>query len=200
MPDFRAFTLYIARHGQTKANVAGRYPGRNETPLTELGRRQARDIGLILKRELGPRPQLGFVSSPLRRAQETMRLIRRELELPPDGFALDARLLDIDHGAWTGFTDDEMRVRDAETHRRRSSDKWNVRMPGGECYADLAARVRGFLGDVAGDMVTVSHGAVTQMLRGLCGGMDEALIPGLDEPQGCVFRARDSVVERLDLD
>ena len=194
-----AFTLYIARHGQTEANVAGRYPGHAETPLTALGRRQARDIGRILLRELGPRPALTFVSSPLKRARTTMGLLREELGLPPDGFSVDARLLDIDHGDWTGFTGDKMRVREPENFRLHTADKWNVAMSGGESYSQLAARVRSFLDDVTGDTVSVSHGATTQMLRGLGTGLDRTHIPTLDEPQGYVFRMRGSVVERLDV-
>ncbi|HXC53913.1 MAG TPA: histidine phosphatase family protein [Rhizomicrobium sp.] len=191
-------TLYIARHGETEMNVAGRYPGYGTTPLTELGRRQARDIGRILLRTLGPRPAAVFVASPLLRAQVTMRLIREELALPADGFETDARLLDIDHGSWTGFTPDEMRLREPQNYRAHMADKWNLPMTGGESYAHLAARVRSFLAGVTADTVTVSHGATTQMLRGLATGMADALIPELDEPQGVVFRVRDKVSERLD--
>ena len=35
-------TLYFARHGETLANVEKRFQGRNDTPLTEHGRLQAR--------------------------------------------------------------------------------------------------------------------------------------------------------------
>jgi broad specificity phosphatase PhoE len=192
-------TLYVARHGQTEMNVAGRYPGYGTTPLTDLGRQQARDIGRILLRELGPRPALAFIASPLLRAQVTMQLIRGELDLPPDGFATDDRLLDIDHGSWTGFTPDEMAVRDADNYRAHMADKWNVPMRGGESYGHLAARVRSFLDGLTGDTITVSHGATTQMLRGLCTGMAEARIPELEEPQGVVFRIRDGACEMLTL-
>ncbi len=44
-----SITLYVARHGQTDANVAGRYPGRRETPLTALGREQACAMGRALR-------------------------------------------------------------------------------------------------------------------------------------------------------
>lgn len=191
-------TLYIARHGQTEANVAGRFPGYREWPLTDLGKQQARGMGRILLRELGPRPSGVFVSSPLGRAQETMRLTREELDLPAGDFATDVRLLDINHGDWTGLTEGEVRQRDPDAYRLRWADKWHVRMPGGECYGDLAVRIAAFLHDLTGDTVTVSHGATTQMLRGLCTGMDAKLIPDLDEPQGCVFRVRGTVIERLD--
>ena len=191
-------TLYVARHGQTEANVARRYPGHRETPLTEIGREQARTMGRALRRELGAHPTLKFVASPLGRAQATMRLIRVELDLPPDGFASDARLLDIDHGDWTGLTNDEVRARFPENFAQHTSGKWDVRMRGGESYADLAARVRSFLDDLASDAVTVSHGATSQMLRGLACGMETAKIVELPETQGVVFRVRDKMIAQLD--
>ena len=194
------FTLYIARHGQTEANAAGRYPGHREWPLTALGRAQASDVGKILKREIGAASPIAFVSRPLGRAQATMRLVREELGFPPDDFAVDARLVDIDHGHWTGFTDEEVLARDADCHSRHYADKWNVPMTGGECYGDVARRAQSFLNELSVDTMTVSHGAMTQLLRGLSTGMDAAHILALEEPQGVVFRVRDTVIARLDPD
>ena len=70
-------------------------------------------------------------------------------------------------------------------------------MQGGESYADLAARVRSFLADVDSDIVTVSHGATSQMLRGLPVGMDPVRIIQLEETQGVVFRVRDGEIATL---
>jgi probable phosphoglycerate mutase len=193
------FTLYVARHGQTVMNAQNRYPGHGLTPLTALGEEQARTMGQILKRELGPRPALRFIASPLLRAQETMRLIRGELDLFPYGFATDAGLVDIDHGSWTGFTPEEMAARDLENYHAHMADKWDVPMRGGESYSHLAARVKLFLDKLTGDAVTVSHGATTQVLRGLLTGMAVHDIPNLEEPQGVVFRIRDGVCELLTL-
>ena len=190
-------TLYIARHGQTDANVAGRYPGHRETPLTALGQDQARSMGRALLAALGPRPTLKFVASPLGHAQATMRLIRGELGLPPDGFATDARLLDIDHGDWTGLTVAEVQARFPENYIGHTKGKWDIAMQSGESYADLAARVRSFLADVDSDSVTVSHGATSQMLRGLPVGMEPARIIELPETQGVVFRVRDNLITQL---
>src|SRR6185437_10937521 len=98
-------TLYFSRHGETEANVEHRFSGKKDTPLTPRGREQAAEIGKVLARELGPRPALSYVASPLARAQTTMRIIRQTLELPPDGFATDARLAEIDLGEWDQLTD-----------------------------------------------------------------------------------------------
>jgi probable phosphoglycerate mutase len=193
-------TLYLARHGQTEANVAGRYQGwTRDTPLTKLGENQARAVGEILKRELGMAPAIACVSSPLARAQTTMRLARIAMGLPPDGFALEERIMEIGLGDWDGLTDAQAQARDPEGHARRNADKWNVPVPGGgECYADVAARMTDWAQSLTTDTFAVSHGASTRTLRGLVQGLDGAGINALDEPQGVVFRLRGGQVARLE--
>ena len=50
MSSTRAHTrLWIARHGQTAANVSGHFCGQSETSLTDFGREQAQALGLRLR-------------------------------------------------------------------------------------------------------------------------------------------------------
>ena len=191
-------TLYLARHGQTAANAAHRFSGRKDTPLTPLGLEQAARVGAILRGAVGPRPALSFVSSPLARARRTMEIARAELDLAPDGFAVDPRLEEIDLGDWDQLTDAEARALDPATFDRRMADKWDVRVPGGENYAQVAARVTDWFRGLQADTFAVSHGATTRILRGLLAGLDAAGMSGLDEPQGVVFRVRGGEVVRLD--
>ena len=44
----KGLTLYFARHGQTEANVKKQFSGVANTPLTPLGREQAKLVGEIL--------------------------------------------------------------------------------------------------------------------------------------------------------
>ena len=48
MTEFQ--NLYVLRHGQTEWNAEGRHQGRLDSPLTDLGRRQAAAQGRILER------------------------------------------------------------------------------------------------------------------------------------------------------
>jgi len=191
-------TLYLARHGQTQANLEKRFSGKKDTPLTQLGRTQARQLGEILLRELGPRPPLAFVSSPFERAQTTMRILRRELDLPPDGFATDARIEEIDLGLWDQLTDDQARSLDPAAFERRGADKWNVHVPGGENYKEAAARASAWVRDLDRDTVAITHGAILRILRGLFLGLDWQGMNNLDETQGVVFRIRGREVVRLE--
>jgi probable phosphoglycerate mutase len=127
-----------------------------------------------------------------------MEIARAVLELPRLGYHTDPRIQEIDLGAWDQLTDAEARALDPEFFAKRAADKWHVRVPGGENYADVAKRVTSFVNDVATNTFAVSHGATTRILRGLFAGLSWQQMSDLDEPQGVVFRARGSVVERLD--
>lgn len=190
-------TLYFARHGQTEANLAKRFSGKKDTPLTALGREQAEEIGLVLKRELGARPAISCVSSPLARARTTMAIARGALELPPEGYGIDPRLQEIDLGQWDQLTEAEARALDPAYYDRRAQDKWNVPAPGGEDYAEVADRLTDWINHLKTDTFAVSHGAATRILRGLFAGLDAARMSALSEPQGVVFRVRGSEVMQL---
>ena len=191
-------TLYIARQGETQANIEHRFSGKKDTPLTARGLEQAHQIGAILRRELGVKPALGFVASPLQRARTTMAIVRGELDLPPDDFSTDVRLQEIDLGEWDQLTDDEARARDPAMFAARGNDKWHVKVPGGENYADVAARAESWLGSLSGDTFAISHGAFIRILRGMVLGLDWKAMSALDEPQGCVYRLSGQTVTRLD--
>jgi len=191
-------TLYFARHGETEANVEKRFSGYKDTPLTARGRAQAADLGAILKRELGKAEGYAFVSSPLARAQATMRLARAAMGLPPDDFSTDNRLLEIDLGTWDQLTDEEARAQSPSRFAQRGNDKWHVRVPGGENYAEVAARVTDWVHELKQGTIAISHGATTRILRGLLTGLDWRAMSALDEPQGVVFRVQGGQVVRLD--
>lgn len=190
-------TLYLARHGETEANREKRFSGRKNTPLTERGREQAKAIGLALKNELGMAPRLDFVSSPLQRARTTMEIVRETLGMPPEGYAIDARIEEINLGEWDQMTDAQARAQDPELFDARAKDKWHVHVPGGENYAEVAARAEDWVRSLAADTFAVSHGAFTRILRGLFLGLDAKEMSALDEPQGVAFRIRGSEVVQL---
>lgn len=73
--------LYLLRHGQTEFNVKKLVQGRCDSPLTDLGRKQAGMAAACLKsHDVVPDK---VVSSPLGRAMDTAQLVATEL-LGPD--------------------------------------------------------------------------------------------------------------------
>lgn len=161
-------TLYYIRHGETEWNASGRFQGWRDIPLNERGRAQAAQAGGIL-RELLAREQrdhtaLPFIASPLGRARETMELLRASLGAAREGYALEERLRELGFGDWEGMTLAEMAADNPAIFEARNTDKWGVASPGGESYADLEARVVGWLESLVQDAVVVAHGGTMRAL------------------------------------
>ena len=86
-----------------------------------------------------------------------------------------------------------------ESPRSTRAENERVPVPGGENYAQVAARVGGWIESLTADTVAISHGATTRILRGLLAGMDWRAMSALDEPQGVVFRVRGHDVAKVEL-
>ena len=105
MPTFP--DLFILRHGQTEWNLAGRYQGSLDSPLTALGRAQARQQRQVLQ-SLGE-TLIGadaFVS-PQKRALDTAALALENIAGPDKS---DPRLAEIKFGGWEGKTRGEIKA------------------------------------------------------------------------------------------
>ena len=63
--------VYLVRHGQTESSAKHAYSGQADIPLTELGRRQAREAGEQLRGAGVDR----IYTSPLVRAADTAEAI-----------------------------------------------------------------------------------------------------------------------------
>ncbi len=75
-----AVPFFIVRHGQTEANLAQILTGISETPLTDLGREQARAIHKVIT-TLEVKPT-AIIHSNLSRAHETALIINECLDVP----------------------------------------------------------------------------------------------------------------------
>ncbi len=181
-------TLYVVRHGETDWNAAARYQGQRDIPLNDRGRGQARANGETLARLLPDVAGMTFVASPLGRARETMDILRRAMGLPPDGYGLDRRLVEVNYGHWEGQLAADLKVSDRDAMAARRSDPFHWRPRDGESYADLARRTDAWLGEVDRDTIVVTHGGVSRTLRGRVLGLPEADIPFLPVPQDKVLR------------
>jgi probable phosphoglycerate mutase len=166
--------------------------------LTRKGYREAKEIAVILKHHAKHVKRLKYVSSPLLRARTTMEIVRSHLDLPPSQYSTDQRLREINLGIWDGLTHKEARALNPALFDKREADKWNVRVPGGEDYADVAKRAELWLASMTKDTFAVAHGGFTRILRGLFEGLTAKEMSDLDEPQGVVFRVRGHKVKRLD--
>lgn len=183
--------LYFVRHGETDFNVAHRLQGRYETMLNARGREQAKHCAGVLAdlfaREQREPAECAYVSSPLKRARETMEIVRAALGLNTAGYAVDDRLQEISYGDWEGSTLPEIRARDPELLAAREHDKWGFRPPGGESYRDVAARVASWYATVSRDTVMAAHGGIARALMANFGILPEEDATYAETLHGAVY-------------
>jgi len=185
-------TVYLARHGQTEWNVAGRRQGRLDSPLTDLGLRQAARNAELLSTE---RIDAVF-ASPLGRARRTASIIGAALGLTVEVLE---DLAEIDHGSWAGLTSAEIDAGWPGQRAERERDKYGFRFPEGERYADGDVRAGRALAEVGRAGVRrpllVSHEMIGRMLLRQLGVLDAL---ATRQPSDVVYRVRtDGTVERL---
>jgi broad specificity phosphatase PhoE len=170
--------VYFIRHGETDWNAARRLQGQLDIPLNALGRRQSAHCSQVLRRLLAARSRapedFAFLSSPLCRARETMEIIRHGLQLAPQDYAMDHRLVEMSFGRWEGLTFQEVKATHHGVLSERERDKWNFCPPGGESYAHLMARVEEWHGSAVGNLIVAAHGGVARVLRVLFGVRNKA--------------------------
>ncbi len=178
--------LWLARHGQTEMNAAGRYQGRIDSPLNALGVRQAQVVGVLLA-GLVDRARTEIVASPLQRAVRTAEIIGEALCLP---VRTEARLTEVGMGAWEGLTADQIDAGWAGARAGSVRNGWFFEAPGGEGHSAVVARLTALLADCAEgpDQIFVSHAIAGRILRGIWAGLPKERAFRLEIPQDAVFR------------
>jgi broad specificity phosphatase PhoE len=155
--------LTLVRHGQSTANRDGLLQGRLDTPLSELGRRQASQLGAWFAER---RMQWDAAyCSPLHRARDTARIITERVGHPD---AIDnSDLAEIHVGSMQGKTGPALRLEHSSFYARGLDGLGDYSEFGGETYEEVQARVRRFLAVIfeqhrspAQRVLVVSHGGL----------------------------------------
>ena len=165
--------ILLVRHGQSTWNADGRWQGRADPPLSDLGVRQA-EVAAETVEEFGI---TRIWASPLVRANQTAGIIASGLGLE---VANDARLMERDAGDWTGKT------------RAEIEEGWpgfldgGQRPPGFETDDVLHERALAAMGDVGRGarepVVVVSHGGLIRVVERALGSEPHSVpnLGGLD--------------------
>lgn len=140
--------LYILRHGQTNFNFEGRFQGRVDTTLNEIGIKQVEEAAIELR-------NINFdvvISSPLTRAIQTAeKVTNQEIQL-------DDRIIERSFGLLEG----KFSVPDYE----ENFEKYKI-----EPMESLIKRVNEFLDDIKTkysekqNVLVVAHEAVAQVIE-----------------------------------
>jgi broad specificity phosphatase PhoE len=89
--------LLLVRHGETDWNADGRLQGHTDRPLSDFGRRQARQLA----EDLAEEKLDAIYASDLSRARETAEIVGARLGL---AVVIDPDLREKDWGTWEGLT------------------------------------------------------------------------------------------------
>ena len=163
-PEPGAGTVFgLVRHGETTANLEGRWAGSTDAPLTDRGIAQAESLA---SRYDGA---AAVYSSPLARARLTAARLADahglEVAVRPD-------LAELHFGRWENLTSDEVIARYPDEWNRVYVDGHDLARGGdGETAAGAAARLAGALEELArrhpGERVAVvAHGGLIRSYVG----------------------------------
>jgi len=175
--------LLLIRHGQSLWNASRHWQGHSDVPLSEQGRSEAE----ALASRLADERLAALYSSDLERAFVTARIVGAPHGLEP---VRDPRLRELDVGAWGGLTRPEIAERWPDVLPRFDAGDVHARPEGGETRAELAARVRGALDDLAArhpgaTLAVVCHGGVLAAATGEYGHPNCAVVRvGWPPPDG----------------
>lgn len=130
-------SLYITRHGQTEWNVEGRMQGQLDSPLTEVGRRQAMQLG----KYIGELDLDLIITSPLGRAKETAELVGNK------NYAIHelSGLQEMNLGSWQGENHDVVKEAEPENHQHFWKEPQNYSRTDGETFQDVKKRLENTL-------------------------------------------------------
>lgn len=161
--------ITLVRHGQSEANLSGRWQGHGDSPLSALGFEQAAKLG---ERFVAADWSFDHVlSSDLSRAASTATASAERLGLP---VRHDAQCREIDVGVWEGLTRPEVKERFADEVAALSRGE-NVTIGGGESWMDLARRAEGavtkfreVLGEGEHGVIFAHGGFIASLVARLC--------------------------------
>lgn len=150
--------IALVRHPAV-SNAAGRCYGRLDLPLADPA-----SIAPIVT-ALAPRRGATIHTSPLARCRVVAEALAADWSQPSP--IIDARLLEMDFGAWEGLLWDDIPRADLD---RWAADLLGFAAPGGETGAALVARVTDFWHNVTnrtGAHVIITHGGPLKVLMAL---------------------------------
>ncbi len=180
--------LYLIRHGQTEWNLAGRYQGQSDVPLSQKGLEQARSLAKFF-----PARQLDVIySSDLQRAVSTAEAVAERFSLQVQ---TRRELRELNFGAWEGLSYEQIVKEWPDALRDFFAHPDVLHIPEGESFPALQARavacIRSIVQENKGKSIAVfSHGAILRTI----------LADALMTPLSNVWRFRQSntAVNRID--
>src|SRR5262245_38220710 len=119
--------ILLIRHGETEWNRDERIQGQKDIPLSPIGEKQARLLGLRLKKVLCQ----AVYSSDLSRTRRTAEIALEGRSLP---IVFTPALRERDFGRWEGLTWDQIQREFPAQAEQSRRDGVSHEVPGGETW------------------------------------------------------------------
>ena len=145
--------LALLRHGHTPWNRAGQIQGRSDIDLDEDARAELAGYALP-----APWDRADLVASPLRRAQETARLVGGRAP------GTEPALTEMFWGDWEGRKGLDLKAQPDSGFRDIEDWGWDYRPPGGESPQDVWTRLRPWVEGLQRDTVAVTHIGIMRVI------------------------------------
>jgi len=181
--------IYLIRHGQTYANKEGVYLGRNESTLTELGKRQHKSVvEQLYKKEIDR-----IISSPRERCVSLAEAIKSSKGI--EG-VVDEQIAEIDFGIFEGLTYKQAQEKYPMEWKKWVKSKNEYAFAEGESISSFDSRVAEFskylveFGEKE-NIAVVTHGGVISSL--ICNMLD------LDEQCKWHFKVNNGSIIKIDV-
>lgn len=147
--------LYVARHGQTIWNTQNRVCGITDVELTDKGIEQAEELANILPADINI-----IITSPLKRALETSRIVASKNKIP---MCIEKLLIEQNYGIYEG-------VDRKDPQFLNNKRNFAYRYLGGESMMQVAYRVYGIIDRIKKEyqgknVLLISHGGVCRIIR-----------------------------------
>ena len=157
--------IIVTRHGETQWNVEGKIQGQLDSPLTELGLRQAQALGGRLKQEAFSQ----IYSSDLGRCRHTAQVIAEATGQAIQSIQFDQRLRERGFGILQGLTWSQVSANHPEVAKAIRAGTPDYIVPEGENYRMILQRALACLENLShrhpGELIlVVSHGGVLNIL------------------------------------
>ena len=154
--------LYFTRHGESTSNYGELITGRQNVPLTERGKEQAREAGRgIATRGI----KIDYIiCSSLIRAHDTAKLIAGEIGYPQDQIEVNDLVIERSFGTLEGKPKGDVNT---------MADAY-IKQCGGEIDSEIRARAQTFLDSLKGkdgSVLVVSHTGFGRRLRAVVEGI-----------------------------
>ena len=140
-------TIYLIRHGKTKANEKHLYCGSTDLPLSDAGKEELRSVHYDIK-------NVRFISSGMKRTNETLHILFGDVP-----YEVDPRFREVDFGIFEMHSYEELKDTPEYQAWLTGDNVANI-PPQGESGLQMKERVLAAFSEIKENTCIFTHGGV----------------------------------------